>query len=62
MTMVVSLEAIFLSIRPHGAARESAIAELRESQLQVSLRVEQEVTKTPSSSPVSTREWAIAWG
>ena len=48
MTMVVSLEAIFLSIFVLMAQqRESAIAELREElSLQVSLRVEQEVTKT----------------
>lgn len=48
MTMVVSLEAIFLSIFVLMAQqRESAIAELREELgLQVSLRVEQEVTKT----------------
>ena len=46
--MVVSLEAIFLSIFVLMAQqRESAIAELREElSLQVSLRVEQEVTKT----------------
>ena len=48
LTMVVSLEAIFLSIFVLMAQqRESAIAELREELgLQVSLRVEQEVTKT----------------
>jgi uncharacterized membrane protein len=48
MTLVVSLEAIFLSIFVLMAQqRESAIAELREELgLQVSLRVEQEVTKT----------------
>jgi uncharacterized membrane protein len=48
MTMIVSLEAIFLSIFVLMAQqRESAIAELREELgLQVSLRVEQEVTKT----------------
>jgi uncharacterized membrane protein len=48
MTMVVSLEAIFLSIFVLMAQqRESAVAELREELgLQVSLRVEQEVTKT----------------
>jgi uncharacterized membrane protein len=48
LTMVVSLEAIFLSIFVLMAqSRESAIAELREElSLQVSLRVEQEVTKT----------------
>jgi uncharacterized membrane protein len=48
MTMVVSLEAIFLTIFVLMAQkRESAIAELREELgLQVSLRVEQEVTKT----------------
>jgi uncharacterized membrane protein len=48
MTLIVSLEAIFLSIFVLMAQqRESAIAELREELgLQVSLRVEQEVTKT----------------
>jgi uncharacterized membrane protein len=48
MTLVVSLEAIFLSIFVLMAQqRESGIAELREELgLQVSLRVEQEVTKT----------------
>jgi uncharacterized membrane protein len=48
LTMVVSLEAIFLSIFVLMAQqRESAIAELREELgLQVSVRVEQEVTKT----------------
>ncbi|HEY0997746.1 MAG TPA: DUF1003 domain-containing protein [Gemmatimonadaceae bacterium] len=48
LTMVVSLEAIFLSIFVLMAQkRESAIAELREElSLQVSLRVEQEVTKS----------------
>ena len=49
MTTIVSLEAIFLSIfvRLMSQQRESAIAELREELgLQVSLRVEQEVTKT----------------
>jgi uncharacterized membrane protein len=48
LTMVVSLEAIFLSIFVLMAQqRESAIAELREElSLQVNLRVEQEVTKT----------------
>ena len=48
LTMVVSLEAIFLSIFVlMSQQRESAIAELREELgLQVSLRVEQEVTKT----------------
>ena len=48
MTTIVSLEAIFLSIFGLMAQkRESAIAELREELgLQVSLRVEQEVTKT----------------
>lgn len=47
LTMVVSLEAIFLSIFVLMAQkRESAIAELREElSLQVSLRVEEEVTK-----------------
>lgn len=48
LTMVVSLEAIFLSIFVlMSQARESAIAELREElTLQVNLRVEEEVTKT----------------
>jgi uncharacterized membrane protein len=48
LTMVVSLEAIFLSIFVlMTQGRESAIAELREElTLQVNLRVEQEVTKT----------------
>jgi uncharacterized membrane protein len=48
LTMLVSLEAIFLSIFVLMAQqRESATAELREELgLQVSLRVEQEVTKT----------------
>lgn len=48
LTMVVSLEAIFLSIFVLMAQRrESAIAELREEiSLQVSLRLEEEVTKT----------------
>ena len=48
MTTLVSLEAIFLSIFVLMAQqRESAIAELREELgLQVSLRVEQEMTKT----------------
>ena len=48
LTMVVSLEAIFLSIFVLMAQkRESAIAELREEvNLQVNLRMEQEVTKT----------------
>ncbi len=48
MTTIVSLEAIFLSIFVLMAQkRESAIAELREELgLQVSLRVEQELTKT----------------
>ncbi len=48
MTFIVSLEAIFLSIFVLMAQkRESAIAELREELgLQVSLRVEQEITKT----------------
>jgi len=48
MTLIVSLEAIFLSIFVLMAQqRESAIAELREELgLQVNLRVEQEVTKT----------------
>jgi uncharacterized membrane protein len=48
LTMVVSLEAIFLSIFVLLAQkRESAIAELREElALQVNLRMEEEVTKT----------------
>ncbi|MES2178933.1 MAG: DUF1003 domain-containing protein [Gemmatimonadota bacterium] len=48
MTTIVSLEAIFLSIFVlMSQKRESSIAELREELgLQVSLRVEQEVTKT----------------
>ncbi len=48
MTTIVSLEAIFLSIFVLMAQkREAAIAELREELgLQVSLRVEQEVTKS----------------
>lgn len=48
LTMVVSLEAIFLTMFVLMAQnRESAIAELREElTLQVNLRVEQEVTKT----------------
>ena len=48
LTMVVSLEAIFLSIFVlMSQKREAAIAELREEMsLQVSLRLEQEVTKT----------------
>lgn len=48
LTLVVSLEAIFLSIFVLMAQkREAAIAELREEMsLQVSLRLEQEVTKT----------------
>ena len=48
LTMVVSLEAIFLAIFVLLAQRrESAIAELREEiSLQVSLRLEEEVTKT----------------
>jgi len=48
LTMVVSLEAIFLSIFVLMAQqRESAIAELREEiALQVGLRLEEEVTKT----------------
>jgi len=48
LTMVVSLEAIFLSIFVLMAqSRESAIAELREElTLQVTLRMEAEVTKT----------------
>ena len=46
--MIVSLEAIFLSIFVLMAqSRESAVAELREEiSLQVVLRMEQEVTKT----------------
>jgi uncharacterized membrane protein len=48
LTLVVSLEAIFLSIFVLMAqSRESAIAELREEvSLQVTLRLEEEVTKT----------------
>jgi uncharacterized membrane protein len=48
LTMIVSLEAIFLSIFVLlSQKRESAIAELREElMLQVNLRMEQEVTKT----------------
>jgi uncharacterized membrane protein len=48
LTMIVSLEAIFLSIFVLlSQKRESAIAELREElALQVSLRMEEEVTKT----------------
>jgi len=48
LTMVVSLEAIFLSIFILIAQkRESAIAELREElALQVNLRIEEEMTKT----------------
>jgi uncharacterized membrane protein len=48
LTMIVSLEAIVLSIFVLMAQkRESAIAELREEMsLQVSLRLEEEVTKT----------------
>jgi uncharacterized membrane protein len=48
LTMIVSLEAIFLSIFVlMTQGRESAIAELREElTLQVNLRIEEEVTKT----------------
>jgi uncharacterized membrane protein len=48
LTMVVSLEAIFLSIFVLlSQKRESAIAELREElALQVNLRIEEEMTKT----------------
>jgi uncharacterized membrane protein len=48
LTMIVSLEAIFLSIFVlMSQKRESAIAELREElMLQVNLRMEEEVTKT----------------
>lgn len=48
LTLVVSLEAIFLSIfLLMGQSREAAIAELREElTLQVNLRMEAEVTKT----------------
>ena len=48
LTMIVSLEAIFLSIFVLMAqSREAAIAELREEiTLQVNLRMEEEVTKT----------------
>lgn len=47
LTMIVSLEAIFLSIFVlMSQSRESAIAELREElTLQVNLRIEEEVTK-----------------
>ena len=48
LTMIVSLEAIFLSIFVlMTQGRESAIAELREElTLQINLRIEEEVTKT----------------
>jgi uncharacterized membrane protein len=48
LTMVVSLEAIFLSIFVlMSQSREAAIAELREEvTLQVNLRMEEEITKT----------------
>ena len=48
LTLIVSLEAIFLSIFVLMAqSRESAVAELREEvSLQVILRMEEEVTKT----------------
>jgi uncharacterized membrane protein len=48
LTMIVSLEAIFLSIFVlMSQKRESAIAELREElALQVNLRIEEEMTKT----------------
>ena len=48
LTMVVSLEAIFLSVFVLiGQSREASIAELREElTLQVNLRIEAEVTKT----------------
>ena len=48
LTMIVSLEAIFLSIFVlMTQGRESAIAELREElTLQVNLRMEEEITKT----------------
>jgi uncharacterized membrane protein len=48
LTMIVSLEAIFLSIFVlMSQKRESAIAELREElMLQVNFRIEEEVTKT----------------
>ena len=48
LTMIVSLEAIFLSVFVLiGQSREAAIAELREElTLQVNLRMEAEVTKT----------------
>lgn len=48
LTLIVSLEAIFLSIFVLMAqSRESAVAELREEvSLQVVLRMEEEVTKT----------------
>jgi uncharacterized membrane protein len=59
LTMIVSLEAIFLSIFVLMAQkRESAIAELREElALQVNLRIEEEATKT---SPACTPDWGIA--
>jgi uncharacterized membrane protein len=48
LTMIVSLEAIFLSIFVlMSQSREAAIGELREElTLQVNLRIEEEVTKT----------------
>jgi uncharacterized membrane protein len=48
LTMIVSLEAIFLSIFVlMSQGRESRIAELREElTLQVNLRIEEEITKT----------------
>jgi len=48
LTMIVSLEAIFLSIFVlMSQSRESAIGELREElTLQVNLRIEEEITKT----------------
>ncbi|HEX2723275.1 MAG TPA: DUF1003 domain-containing protein, partial [Gemmatimonadaceae bacterium] len=48
LTMIVSLEAIFLSIFVlMSQGRESAIGELREElTLQVNLRIEEEITKT----------------
>ncbi len=48
LTMIVSLEAIFLSLFVlMTQSRESTIAELREEMtLQVNLRIEEEVTKT----------------
>jgi len=59
LTMIVSLEAIFLSIFVLMAQqRESSIAELREEMsLQLGLRLEEEVTKTLQLVADSIREW-----